>query len=58
MYKLESSKILKVESENLLYVYFTIDMNWPLKKRDLVSDVKVEKTKNNIIIELKFSLSY
>ena len=58
MYKLESSKILKVESENLLYVYFTIDMNWPLKKRDLVSDVKVEKTKNNIIIELNSKPDY
>ena len=58
MYKLESSKILKKESENLFYVYFTVNMNWPLKKRDLVSDVKVEKTKNNIIIELNSKPDY
>ena len=43
MYKLESSKILKKESENLFYVYFTVNMNWPLKKRDLVSNVTVKK---------------
>ena len=48
MYKLESSKILKKESENLFYVYFTVNMNWPLKKRDLVSNVTVKKAKNNI----------
>ena len=27
-------------------------MNWPLKNRDLVSDVIVSKTENEIIIEL------
>ena len=37
MYKLESSKILKKESENLFYVYFTVNMNWPLKKRLIIN---------------------
>ena len=58
MYKLESSKILKKESENLFYVYFTVNMNWPLKKRDLVSNVTVKKAKNNIIIELNSKPNY
>ena len=58
MYKLESSKILKKESENLFYVYFTVNMNWPLKKRDLVSNVTVKKAKNNIIIELNYKPNY
>ena len=58
MYKLESSKILKKESENLFYVYFTVNMNWPLKKRDLVSNVTVKKAKNNIIIELNSKPDY
>ncbi len=52
MYKLESSKIIKKESENLLYVYFTVNMNWPLKKRDLVSDVKITQGEDYIIIDL------
>ena len=58
MYKLESSKILKKESENLFYVYFTVNMNWPLKKRDLVSDVKVKKAKHNVVIELNSKPNY
>ncbi len=52
MYKLESSKIIKKETENLLYIYLTVNMNWPLKKRDLVSDVKITQGENNIIIDL------
>lgn len=32
MYKLESSKVLSNESDSLMYVYFTVNMNWPLKK--------------------------
>ena len=52
MYKLKSSEILKKESEDLFYVYFTVDMNWPLKNRDLVSDVFIEKGQDEIIIEL------
>ena len=52
MYKLKSSKILSKKSDNLFYVYFTVKMNWPLKNRDLVSDVIVSKTENKVIIEL------
>ena len=43
MYKLESSKVLSNESDSLMYVYFTVNMNWPLKKRDLVSNVIISK---------------
>ena len=52
MYKLKSSEILSKKSDSLFYVYFTVKMNWPLKNRDLVSDVIVSKTENKIIIEL------
>ena len=52
MYKLESSRVIKKETENLLYVYFTVNMNWPLKKRDLVSDVKITQGEDNITIDL------
>jgi hypothetical protein len=52
MYKLKSSKILSKKSDSLFYVYFTVKMNWPLKNRDLVSDVIVSKNKNKVIIEL------
>ena len=52
MYKLKSSKILSKKSDSLFYVYFTVKMNWPLKNRDLVSDVIVSKTENKVIIEL------
>ena len=52
MYKLKSSKILSKKSDSLFYVYFTVKMNWPLKNRDLVSDVIISKTENKVIIEL------
>ena len=52
LYKLKSSEILSKESDSLFYVYFIVKMNWPLKNRDLVSDVIVSKTENEIIIEL------
>ena len=52
MYKLKSSKILSKKSDSLFYVYFTVKINWPLKNRDLVSDVIVSKTENKVIIEL------
>jgi len=52
MYKLKSSEILSKESDSLFYVYFTVKINWPLKNRDLVSDVIVSKTENKVIIEL------
>ena len=58
MYKLESSKILSEESDSLIYVYFTVDMNWPLKKRDLVSNVIVSKGENKMIIELNSTTDY
>ena len=45
MYKLESSKILKKESENLFYVYFTVNMNWPLKKEILYLMLQLRKQK-------------
>ena len=54
MYKLESSKILSEESDSLIYVYFTVDMNWPLKKRDLVSNVIVSKGENKMAKIIKF----
>ena len=43
MYKLEDSKIIEKNYDSLFYVYFTMEMGWPLKKRDLVSDVKIDK---------------
>ena len=51
MYKLNSSKILQ-KSDTLMYVYFVVDMNWPLKNRDLVSDAVIIKNLNNIKIEM------
>ena len=51
MYKLNSSKILQ-KSDTLMYVYFIVDMNWPLKNRDLVSDAVIIKNLNNIKIEM------
>mgnify|MGYP001169381642 FL=1 len=51
MYKLNSSKILQ-KSDTLMYVYFVVDMNWPLKNRDLVSDALIIKNLNNIKIEM------
>ena len=58
MYKLENSKILEKKYDSLFYVYFTIEMGWPLKKRDLVSDVKVEKNDDFISVSLTSSPKY
>ena len=58
MYKLTSSKILEKNSENLYHVYFTVEMNWPLKNRDLVSDVKVFRSNNKITIDLNSKPNY
>ena len=51
MYKLNSSKILE-KTDTLMYVYFVVDMNWPLKTRDLVSDAVITKKNDEIIIEM------
>ena len=58
MYKLESSKILDKKNDSLYYVQFTIEMSWPLKKRDLVSDVKIKKNKDFISISLVSTPDY
>ena len=58
MYKLENSKILEKKYDSLFYVYFTMEMGWPLKKRDLVSDVKVEKNNDFILVSLTSSPKY
>ena len=58
MYKLESSKILDKKNDSLFYVHFTMEMNWPLKKRDLVSDVKIKKNKDIISISLESTPDY
>ena len=58
MYKLENSKILEKKYDTLFYVYFTMEMGWPLKKRDLVSDVKVEKNDDFISVSLTSSPKY
>ena len=52
MYKLEESKIVEKKNYSLLYVYFKIEMGWPLKKRDLVSDVKIIKKDEFVSISL------
>ena len=49
MYKLNSSKILK-KSDTSMYVYFVVNMNWPLKNRDLVSDALITQNDNKIKI--------
>lgn len=49
MYKLNSSRILE-KSDTLMYVYFVVDMNWPLKNRDLISDAVITKNENKIRI--------
>ena len=49
MYKLNSSKILE-KSDTLMYVYFVVDMNWPLKNRDLISDAVITQNENKIRI--------
>ena len=58
MYKLKSSKILDKNSESLYHVYFTVEMNWPLKNRDLVSDVKIFRSNNKITIDLNSKPNY
>lgn len=58
MYKLESSKILDKKNDSLFYVQFTMEMSWPLKKRDLVSDVKITKNKDLITISLESTPDY
>ena len=58
MYKLESSKILDKKNDSLYYVQFTMEMSWPLKKRDLVSDVKIKKNKDFISISLVSTPDY
>jgi uncharacterized membrane protein len=58
MYKLESSKILDKKNDSLFYVQFTMEMSWPLKKRDLVSDVKITKNKDLITISLESTPGY
>tara|TARA_B100000287_G_scaffold335907_1_gene321530 strand:+ start:3284 stop:3874 length:591 start_codon:yes stop_codon:yes gene_type:complete len=52
MYKLEDSKIIEKNYDSLFYVYFTMEMGWPLKKRDLVSDVKIDKKDDFISVSL------
>ena len=58
MYKLKSSKILDKNSESLYHVYFIVEMNWPLKNRDLVSDVNILKSNNKITIDLNSKPNY
>jgi hypothetical protein len=52
MYKLEDSRILEKNYDSLFYVYFTMEMGWPLKKRDLVSDVKLNKEDDFVSVTL------
>ena len=47
MYKIESSKIISPLKQDKFYVYFTVNINWPLTDRDLVMEVSSEN-KNNI----------
>ena len=47
MYKIESSKIISPLKKDKFYVYFTVNINWPLTDRDLVMEVSSEN-KNNI----------
>ena len=57
MYKLNSSEILK-KSDTLMYVYFVVDMNWPLKNRDLVSDAVIKRDIDKIKIEMNSKPDY
>ena len=57
MYKLNSSEILK-KSDTLMYVYFVVDMNWPLKNRDLVSDAVIKRDIDKIKIEMNSTPDY
>ena len=58
MYKLEDSKIIEKNYDSLFYVYFTMEMGWPLKKRDLVSDVKIDKKDDFVSISLNSVPNY
>ena len=57
MYKLNSSKILE-KSDTLMYVYFVVDMNWPLKNRDLISDAVITQNENKIRIVMNSYTDY
>tara|TARA_B100001063_G_C16774098_1_gene563809 strand:+ start:2563 stop:3150 length:588 start_codon:yes stop_codon:yes gene_type:complete len=57
MYKLNSSKILK-KTDSLMYVYFVVDMSWPLKNRDLVSDAVIKRDIDKIKIEMNSTPDY
>ena len=57
MYKLNSSKILK-KTDTIMYVYFIVDMNWPLKNRDLVSDATIKRDTDKIKIEMNSAPDY
>tara|TARA_Y100000768_G_scaffold346059_1_gene293372 strand:+ start:6367 stop:6954 length:588 start_codon:yes stop_codon:yes gene_type:complete len=57
MYKLNSSKILK-KTDTLMYVYFVVDMSWPLKNRDLVSDAVIKRDIDKIKIEMSSTPDY
>jgi len=57
MYKLNSSKILK-KTDTLMYVYFVVDMSWPLKNRDLVSDAVIKRDIDKIKIEMNSTPDY
>ena len=58
MYKLEDSRIIEKKYDSLFYVYFTMEMGWPLKKRDLVSDVKIDKKDDFVSISLNSVPNY
>ena len=45
-------------SESLYHVYFIVEMNWPLKNRDLVSDVNILKSNKKITIDLNSKPNY
>ena len=58
MYRLEESKILEKSNDTLFYVYFKMEMGWPLKKRDLVSDVKILREDNIVTVDLTSTPGY
>ena len=58
MYRLEESKILEKSNDTLFYVYFKMEMGWPLKKRDLVSDVKILREDNIVTVDLTSTPEY
>ncbi len=56
MYNLEQSKILN--NDSISHVYFVMEMGWPLKKRDLVSDVIYNFKSDTIIVSLNSKPNY